>query len=107
MLNFIDRLQRKPLHVRKQIAFFASVALTGVIVLFWLGTIVAREPEPVRIADADTETGPAAAFGEHINAFWGDTKEVFSKATALFSVFKEASNETSRESSSEQSDETR
>lgn len=41
MLDFIERLRQKPVHVRRRIAAGTAVTLTGLVALGWVGALAA------------------------------------------------------------------
>lgn len=85
MLQFITKLQRKPERVRKQIALVGSMAITGIIVLFWLLSLSVREtPTEVTVQSDD---GPFKALTEGIGVLVHDTGKMFQEVAGAFSVF--------------------
>ena len=85
MLFLIEKLQRKPERQKKQLAFFASVAITGIIVLLWLSSFSAVKTGPV--PESEQTTSPLSTLTEAFGSFWRDTTGVLHEATTFFSVF--------------------
>ncbi len=66
MRDFIEHLRAKPDHVRKQIAFGASLGITGTVALMWAVAFMSsgalmRSPEP-------TDSGITSALSEQKGA---------------------------------------
>jgi hypothetical protein len=74
MLSFLERLQRKPVAVRKRVALVGAGAVTLVIVLLWLASLAVGESGPQRAVAK--EKGPIEAIGESIGAFVTDISRV-------------------------------
>lgn len=99
MIDIFTKLQRKPEPARRRFAFFAAVALTGVIVLLWLVSLAVRGGDETTVArDARESTAgeqsPFAALREAVGAFVSGTETLVRDARG---VFGETRNETDEE----------
>ena len=89
MLSIIHKLQRRPEHVRKKMAIVWSAAATGLIVAFWLVSIVFSRGEPKTEIAQDAESGPFHALTEAVGTFTADIGDAFDQAAGVFSGFSE------------------
>lgn len=92
-LEHIHDLREKPVHVRERVAAFATVAITGLIFLGWLGTanrqltFMNREDEAALAAasaDVDSLASPVAALRDSFSALFSgfqDMKETGEAST--------------------------
>ena len=77
--SYLEHLRGKPHHVRKQIAFWSSFAITAVIFAFWLAsftTSVAQSKESSVVATAST---PGQSLVAGIGSVFGDIKDLIFK----------------------------
>jgi len=93
MFDYLERIRRKPLEVRRRIAFGSAVTITVLIVLVWIGTLLTPEPEIVmRAVD---EQSPMQAIGESTKALISDIREVWGGMRETFSGVSEVYTATS------------
>ena len=86
MLTFISKLQRKPEHVRRKIAFVTSAIVTFVIVIIWLTSFSVSTPETSsRTVGSGDDVGPFQTLTENLSVFFLDASEVFQTAVSAFS----------------------
>lgn len=74
----IENLRAKPEHIRKQIAFWASLAVTLIIFAFWLGSITGvNNSAGAAVAEAVGRAGsPAGSMLAGVGSFFKDIKEI-------------------------------
>lgn len=90
----LDNLRSKPRHIRKQIAFWSSLAVTAMILAFWVGsfsgfgnkdsektvtTVVNKAGSPVQSLVASVGT----AFGDLKDLIFGPRKITYSSVEVL------------------------
>lgn len=62
MRDFVERLRTKPIHTRKQLAFGASVGITGMVALMWGAAFTSSGA--LSRTDVGEEPAIVAAFSE-------------------------------------------
>ena len=83
LIHHIEHLRKKPVHVKKQIAFFTSLGITVIIFSVWItsmgiqSTVVAIAPTEAKI---DT---PASSLTASIGDAWDYVKGLFSGANKV------------------------
>ncbi|MDO8619929.1 MAG: hypothetical protein Q7R64_01105 [bacterium] len=85
MLSLLSKLQQKPERARKQIAFLFSMAVTGIIVIFWIVSISVGDFASETVSDTKDEPGPFDALTDGLSVFWNDTSETLQGAVGALS----------------------
>ncbi len=77
--SHLERLREKPEHVRRRIAFWSSLGLTGLVFLFWFASITSiGSSAQGAIADAvDRAQTPAQSFVAGVGSIFGDIRNIF------------------------------
>ncbi|MEK7208430.1 MAG: hypothetical protein AAB699_02680 [Patescibacteria group bacterium] len=87
MLSLIHALQKKPLRVRKQLAFSFAAALTGVVTLLWF--VSQGNGAEERSPRARESPGPTAAFSEALGSFFHDAGQALASVKDAVSAVRE------------------
>lgn len=70
MQKIINNLRQKPVHVRRTIAFITSIAITGVIGLVWVSSLLSINNSPSNDSTSTEKTpSPFALMIEQIKDF--------------------------------------
>ena len=101
MLTLVEKLQRKPERVRKQIALFFAGSVTGIIVIFWLVSWAQTEPSLEAVATEEQEQGPFEALTHGLGSFFSDTGDMIVAAAQEFRAPQETVTEVTPEVTAE------
>ncbi len=71
MKKFIKKIQNKPEHVRKQILYVATIAIGGLIVIFWIFTLQYRFSS-IDAAKVQEELKPFSIIKDNIASTYND-----------------------------------
>jgi len=73
MLNYIEKLQKKPEHVRRSALHAIVLVIMGIIVLVWISTLTIRfsntETEPT---STQSTASPISVLKSMSSSFWTD-----------------------------------
>jgi len=85
MKKLIHNLRQKPPHVRRMVAFVTSVAVTAIIGIVWISSLVAvgvsSENDTVEVAKTPS---PIALMFDEIKSFFKSTGEDFASVSDSF-----------------------
>lgn len=76
MFTYLERLRKKPLAVRRRIAFLAAVFVTVCIVAVWLSLQSFNVTSPIDSAELQDELKPLGALKENAVSFYQTVKEL-------------------------------
>ncbi|MDO8590399.1 MAG: hypothetical protein Q7R65_00270 [bacterium] len=77
MLDFIEKLQRKPLAYRKRILFLSTTVITGVIFVIWFSTFnLNTSAREVDIAAIEKDLRPIDEIKTNIASFIDSVKKI-------------------------------
>ena len=85
MIDFLEHLRRRPIEVRKRVAFVGAISVTVLIVIVWLGSFLMREPKSETHRAEETK-GPTQALGANIGAFFHDITREFAGLKEKFTA---------------------
>ncbi|MEX0933979.1 MAG: hypothetical protein WD003_01830 [Candidatus Paceibacterota bacterium] len=74
MFDFITRLQKKPLHVRKSIAFFVTIALMVPVLALWFFSLPLAGGVS-NIAGSGAALSPFSVIGKEFSTLYQNTRD--------------------------------
>jgi hypothetical protein len=79
--HHLHRLRRKPDHIKKHIAFWTSLSITLVIVLFWAASATLSQKAAAVAVQAES---PWHAMSASAGDAWTSVKGLFGASTAVY-----------------------
>ena len=76
MFNYLEKLRRKPLSVRKRVAIYVASSITAVIVIVWLSTFNLGGEKIVNSDSLEKDLKPFQEIKASISVFFDSLKEI-------------------------------
>ena len=86
MLDYIEKLQKKPEHTRRRIAYITTAVLMVFIVAIWVSTLNVRFSEVSNTAEIDSKHSPVSVLTTYSASFREDFGRGMERLNILFKV---------------------
>ena len=83
LAQHLHRIRQKPDHIKRHIAFWTSLGITLVIVLFWMASFSVGHNSSAAVAATNVES-PWSAMTASVSDAWGSLKSSFGGSTAVY-----------------------